>query len=66
MANNCKEEIIDLISEITEIDKDEVADFLIDAGFSIDEMVSDLEIGIANGHSKEFQFDLIRKFFKHE
>ena len=56
-----KKEIIQLIAEILEIDIEDVSEALEITGFSLDELVKDLEIGIANGYSKEFQFDLIRK-----
>jgi hypothetical protein len=64
-----REEILALLEELfrekfmTDEDWNEHLKVLASAGFTIERLHREVEIGLANGHSKEYQFALIRNIF---
>lgn len=65
-----KEELLNFLSEMfredwmDDSDWEEFIHFIEIQGVSLDKMLNDIEIGIKNGYSIDYQFDLLRKILK--
>lgn len=58
-----RQEIENLLVELLELSVEEVEDVLKSCNVTFDKLNENLLIGIQNGYSAEFQFNLLRKLF---